>query len=352
MIDIRSFLDKHKYLDFFQLILRNIKNKNFIDDVLGLRNSKDPYCVQIVSFGEENPEDILFYIELKGRTGYCNTLKLTMEYLYYSAMMGFKPVIRWDNSSSPYGEADSFLGTNNVFEYFFDQPVGISVKSCLNSKKVVCAQKKYAGLIKAKANDTLMGYVASEEYLNEMSKIVHSYINLNQRIEKKIKEEMQEVITDGTLGIHIRGTDFRVGYNDHPIAVLSEEYFDEIDKLLESGRYNSIFLATDDSGLLNEFKDKYHGKIKYYNDVLRGDSDNFVDEIITNRDNNKFLLGYEILRDMITLANCKGLVAGVSQVSICTRIWNRGYCCKYIDEKIIDKGFYKSRITPKKHVKD
>ena len=50
------------------------------------------------------------------------------------------------------------------------------------------------------------------------------------------------------------------------------------------------------------------------------------------------LLGYEVLRDMYTLASCDGLVAGLSQVSYAARICKRSRNEKYDIEMILNKG--------------
>lgn len=49
----------------------------------------------------------------------------------------------------------------------------------------------------------------------------------------------------------------------YPVS-LKEEYFMEIDKVWEIGEYDKIFLATDDSRILQAFLDKDGNRICYF----------------------------------------------------------------------------------------
>lgn len=82
----------------------------------------------------------------------------------------------------------------------------------------------------------------------------------------------------------------------------------------------------------------YGDKIVYYKDVLRSNGQETVMNSISNRENHHYMLGLEVLRDMLTLARCDGMVAGLSQVSIAARIQKASYNKEYEDLVIIDKG--------------
>lgn len=53
---------------------------------------------------------------------------------------------------------------------------------------------------------------------------------------------------------------------------------------------------------------------------------------------HKYLLGLEVVRDMYALSYCNGLIAGLSQVSICSRIVKKSRKEEYEYLKIIDHG--------------
>lgn len=61
------------------------------------------------------------------------------------------------------------------------------------------------------------------------------------------------------------------------------------------------------------------------------------------RKDHHFLLGYEVLRDMLTMARCEGLIAGYSNVSLAAQTFkynmNASYEYLHINEsRIIETG--------------
>lgn len=160
---------------------------------------------------------------------------------------------------------------------------------------------------------------------------------ISAEIENLIKRKM-ELKGKKILGVHARGTDFKRNYNGHPIAVTAQEYLAEAKNLVETGEYDRIFLATDDTNAVRLFRNEFGSKILYYDDVTRGEGNETVMKSDSTRDDHHYKLGLEVLRDMYTLASCDGLVAGLSQVSFAARIQKFSWNQQYVDLKILDKG--------------
>ena len=185
-----------------------------------------------------------------------------------------------------------------------------------------------------------------------MSRIVRKYIRFNDDTERYVSKGVKRLGLENQkiLGIHIRGTDYRKQYTNHPVYIDEHEVFERIDGLIE--KYDKLFLATDDKRVLKNFQEKYGADvICYYSDVVRSDGDKSV-IFMKNQErqaNNRSLLGMEVIRDMYTLALCDGLIAGISQVAICAQIQKLSLKHKYEDLIIIDKGinqngrYFKSR---------
>ena len=49
------------------------------------------------------------------------------------------------------------------------------------------------------------------------------------------------------IGVHVRGTDFKRNYKGHPVKIGTEEYLEAAKKMFAAGKYDMVFLATDDS---------------------------------------------------------------------------------------------------------
>ena len=93
-------------------------------------------------------------------------------------------------------------------------------------------------------------------------------------------------------------------------------------------------------GRLHKVLKSYPNKVIYYKDCLRSSNGITVTLLDDDRKNKGFLKGYEVYRDMFTLASCDGLVCGNSQVNIAARIEKKSRGVEFNYIKIIDKGIY------------
>lgn len=346
-MNLGAFVRKHRRIDCIQYIVRNLHSAEFAKKILDIRDNPDPYTIRIVQNkeGERYKGELVYSVKLTNIIGFCNALKLTVEYIYFADLFGMKPVVFWDAASSKYG---TLTNDSNILSDFFVPFSEINDKEISLCKNIVIAEKKHTKLAKS-YNENSWGYTSSAEYINEMAHIVKKYFFLKPEFKQEMEASISKVIRGKTLGIHVRGTDFLAGTDNHPVALTVEDYFEYIDEISKDVSFDYIFLATDDIRILEKMIENYGDKIRYYEDVLRSGEAVSPSMLNTDRKNNGYLLGKEIMRDMLTLAACDSLIAGVSQVSICARIWKRSTGIDYKIEKIIDKGINHSRITAKKY---
>ena len=103
-------------------------------------------------------------------------------------------------------------GTRNPFEYYFEQPGGVSVEQLKAQQSVIKSRKEnaaLAGTLNASGN----GYDWSEEYLEEMGRISAKYIHLNSETKKWMTDQIDSTIRGKrAIGVHVRGTDFKRNY--------------------------------------------------------------------------------------------------------------------------------------------
>lgn len=303
-------------------------------------NVNDLFNQRIRHHGFANSDKIIYYIAEDDKDlGFFAMYRGWLEYLYFADVCGYVPVIKV-GPDFVYQEKEKINGTDNPFEYYFLQPSLISVQSAKVSRNVINAVLSHREMVELILTGKYANYKTTKRYMKEMSYIVKKYIKFNQPTYDYISEGMKRlnIENEKVLGIHIRGTDFRAKYDNHPIYVNESECFKEIDDLFEKKRYTKIFVATDDDRILKNFVDKYGKKICYYDDVKRSSKNQSVAFSKNNRKNHKYLLGLEVIKDMYTLSMCSGLVAGISQVAICARINKMARGEQYEDIKIIDKG--------------
>ena len=130
-------------------------------------------------------------------------------------------------------------------------------------------------------------------------------------------------ITDKTLGIHIRLTDLMVAdvrYNQNPYT--TEDIIETTSKIMESGEYDNIFIASDNTESLEKFSKKFDfiyndSKFIYHQEVdpTRDSGNLWVEEIFTHQEGSKDFM-QEAFLDMYSLSKCGGLIRVGSNLAV------------------------------------
>ena len=331
----KGFLQKHKKLNYLQRVLRRRKDKNFVDEVLAI--GYDPLRLRILQLGQENQGKLIYIAKTMGCDGFFAELRYLLNELYFADKLGLVPVLTMSKNSS-YAEKEPINGTTNPFEYYFLQPTEVTLESAENSFAVVEHNWVQRRFIK----DDLgydSGYDPIDEYFEVMAKLMKKYLRFNEDTKVKVCESAKNLLGEGkTLGIHIRGADFKRHYDNHPNIVTIEEYAQSVEETLKQHSFDKIFLATDDSDAIEVFSAKFGDKLVYYNDVIRTSGDETVMKSEVDRPLHHYNLGIEVIRDSYTLSLCDGLIAGLSNVSIFSRLLKQSEGNSYGYLKILDKG--------------
>lgn len=304
------------------------------------RQNADKFYLTPKRYGNENKDKIIYYIYEDGENlGFFAMYRAWLEYLYFADVCSYTPVIR-AGKNFPYRENMLVYGTGNPFEYYFNQPAAIQVQEAKKSNKVITSDLIHRQMVELVLTGKYSHYKYTDRYMNEMAQIVKKYIHFNNHTMKYVSKGMglADFEKEEILGIHVRGTDFRVQYDNHPVYVAEEEFFREIDRIFDKNTYTKIFLATDDERTLKKFTERYGSLVVFYRDVERSRSNHSVAFGKGKRKAHKYLLGLEVIRDMYALSKCTGLIAGISQVAICAQIHKLARGEHYCDLRIIDKG--------------
>lgn len=331
------FRNKLEQLKFALYCFRRGKDARFIRRVKGL--DKESNLVSIERYGSENSDDLLYFIDMEeSHSGFFAEYNKLLTLLYFADQYHLKPVVRFPKAFC-YAEQHAVNGTDNPFEYYFEQPCGTSLKEMMKCSHVLKSRKENSNPA-ISLNENGGGYTRNEIYLDEMAKISARYIRLNDIVNKKMKQDIQGlgIKVERTLAVHVRGTDFKQNYNGHPVQVTIGEYLKEAVRIFQKGGYEYVFLATDDTDAVLAFQKEFGDKAVFYQDVVRSSGNDTVMHSSPSRENHHYLLGLEVLRDMYTLASCKGFIAGLSQVSYAARIQKKSMGKEYADLVILDKG--------------
>lgn len=339
---IKHYMYQHPRLNLIQYVIRKkLPSAQACREMLDME--EDPLIVKYRHYGELNQGITIYHVYFgtknEQKIGYCCLLKCTLLHLAYADKMGFVPVIEWAKTL-PYTEENEVCGKHNGFEYFMENPAGVTVNEVSNSDLVVRAKPQDRFLIYDYRMNNTISYEVGECEIEIMSKMYKKYIQFNEIGEMEIVNPSNKMLSRGKcLGVHVRGTDFNKNFNGHPKAILVEKYISQVEKIFSTERYQYIFLATDEVQTVKKFSEKFGEKLLYY-EVFRSENGDAIHyEAISMRRNNKYYLGMEILKDVYTLGHCDGLVAGGSNVSIIARVMKKSSGMLYEDEVILNEGF-------------
>lgn len=328
----RGKLRNYTFIDYFLSCIERYNELDFRD-----------YCrhrsfstVSIEGFLEEIPGHIVYYIK-SGNTfsGFGAELRRTIDALYFADHYRLIPFVEY-TEDYVYSEKESINGSCNPFEYYFEQISDLTATT-VNMCPHIMFLEEHRRLIQNKV-DFVNAYELSEEYIELAGKIVNKYLRINKTTKDYIESTLTEIIEEGTVGIHYRGTDFNIGYKRHPNVVTIDDYFVAMDKILEEHPEVSFFVATDDQRAIDLFINRYGHRVKYLTDVFRSHDGMPIHFSNDSRENHHYKLGLEILRDIIALSRCDYLVAGLSQVSFCSRIFKSSRNEEYAKMEIITRG--------------
>lgn len=369
---LHAFLDKHEKIRFICKVLKWRFNNKFVKHVnsfslpvppVSLRYIKNDVSydisihsekkgiprmrnIQMWDLGEKNKGKVVFLMNNRaGHGGFCGLWIYYLNRLAFSDKMGFYHVMNCVQSDF-YQEDHPIHGTRNVFEYYFQQPCGISLKSALQSKNVVFDWNNddYG------FNDSFhvggpVDYTFKNSDIKQFAELQKKYIKFQPSIEKKLLKQTQRLLGNRkVVAVHARGTDYKVPYKGHPIAISPEDYLETAKILADKIGATHIFLATDDITILNLFKNDLGDKLIYFNDVIRSEGTVWNCYVKSDVKNPHFRLGYEIIRDVFAMASCDGFVCGLSYVSFMVQVLKKSWDKDFLVFQRLSHGLRKEGL--------
>lgn len=212
-------------------------------------DSTDPFRQKARHYGLANGDKTIYYIEDDNKDfGFFAMYRAWLEYLYFADVCGYTPVV-YAGDHFAYKEEDPVHGTGNPFEYYFDQPASVTVCESRQSRKVVHSDLVHRQMVELVFTGKHSNYKTSRRYMHEMGQIARKYIKFNMPTWEYISDGVRHMgfEKEKVLGVHIRGTDFRACYDNHPVYLEEEDCFREIDRVTDKNSYSKIFIATDDN---------------------------------------------------------------------------------------------------------
>lgn len=308
----------------------------------------------------ENPGSKDYYvIRRQTKVGLFSYVETTLRQIAYAMDNNMVPLVYMLNVENSYVDDDK-VSDVNMWDLFFEQPVHSDkiseVIDFIRSKE--CEGQKYSdgdiavmpdgSRIIFSVDDNMSKIPYRGSYLNyEKSKwywgkMYECFLRLNKDSKEYCDSEAQELLGGNAadvLGVLVRGTDFNyaVGHNIQPQP---EAILEIVKGLIDSGKYSKIYLATEEYANELYFKKELGDDIVLVNKRVYFDAFDFADgktinDVIFDRDNDKYLRGIEYLSSVELLSKCGGIVAGLCGGTVAASYINNS---KYRDRIYIDLG--------------
>ncbi len=92
-------------------------------------------------------------------------------------------------------------GTNNPFEYYFNQPASVSVQNAKISRNVVNADAVHRQMVELILTGKHSNYKVNKRYMSMMAYIVNKYIRFNEKTLEYVLNGMKELNIAGRKDI-------------------------------------------------------------------------------------------------------------------------------------------------------
>lgn len=332
---IKQYLEKSSFGRSMLIFNRACHDPQFLQWYL------DHNIFRIQEFGSLNSGKVLFVINnLQKGSGFFFSWCQACRGLMVADRLGFIPVIDWSNGA--YFDESGMNGCMNPFEYFFEPVSSISLDEAMQSRGVTFFNHHTDG-----GPFSLYEY-HDEALVERFVYINNKYLHIRPELYSQIHAEISSLLgSKKTLAVHVRGVEWG-NVHGHPIPVSMETYISRINSAMKLYGYEQIFLASDSEDTIEYFKHEYGDLVVCYDNVTRSQKGSKVLVILDadiKRENNGFHLGCEVLKDMLTLSFCDGIVAGLSCVSFAADVFKRGRGENYLSKDFIEQQVCKKGIS-------
>ena len=334
-MNLRAFVKRHKMLEYCMRCIMGLKNEKMIDAVLA-EGSAFNY-IRMNEYGESNVDKNLYIMEdFYYQNGFFALFINVLSRLAFAERYALIPVVLF-NEQCAYFQPEGIDGIKNAFEYYFEQVSPISVFEAHVSKNVFLSHAGHEKVIKQ--HNTYQ--ITPDDYV-EYARIQKKYIRIRACLKDEFDKALQKNLSPNTLGVHVRQTDFNTHLKGHPKSFSPQEYLSRVKDVMALQGFSTVFLATDDSSVIELFRSELGQRLWYYEDAYRETGNVGVHFSQNDRTNHKYLLGKEVLREVVTLSACDGFIGCRSNVSICTQIWKISLDKSFRYIEILDKGTHSS----------
>ena len=256
----------------------------------------------------------------------------------YADEKGYIPVVDMKHYPNSY-LYDSEVGHVNSWEYYFTQPDFLTLEEALSCRKYIIS--KDTALHAWPSTSAAALFYNEDGKLDYWRKLCKKYIRFTQPVIDGVEQSLQKFSGKRVLGVSVRGTDYTgLKPHGHPIQPTAEQAINKTREVFSTGRYDSVYLATEDKNIIAAFKSAFGEKLILPDGDLI-DFDASVGKYVTEcfndkRENDKYLRGLEYIVSKLLLIKCQGLITSMTSGSTGVMCLSEGFEYLYV----FDFGVY------------
>ena len=267
-----------------------------------------------------------------GLFSYFNTHLGRIDYAIQNNMI---PVIDMQNFCNSYLE-EGELAFVNVWEKFFEQPAGYSLKDAYSARQIVLSD---SGVPKAAPDDSMEFFNNKEDGLTYWQEKCKEYIRLQPDVKEAFEKEYNRLFdkNDKVLGVLARGTDYiKLRPSKHPVQPTTEELLDKVREVFKNQECDKVFLATEDKNIAQAFLDEFGDRCVTGTKEYVEYKDGYLSEIRPEKENDRYNRALSYLINILILAKSSCIVAGRTSGTVGAALFTDGWEYSYF----FDLGYY------------
>lgn len=224
---------------------------------------------------------------------------------------GMIPVVDMQYYPNYYYTDKETIGRVNWWEHCFKQPFPYTLAEVYQSRNVVLCHGMYDGQLSE---------ILETDKILQSHQLVSKYMQLSSEAQKVCENEWNRIIGNRkrVLGVKCRGTDYLglkpFGHSVLPSVQMTIQKIEELreDWAKENGKYDAIFVATEDEGILQGLKEHFKDEL-ICNDCYRFEDTGTAGLFDVIGKGHDARYKYEKMMDYLVttycLSKCDGLIA-------------------------------------------
>jgi hypothetical protein len=267
-----------------------------------------------ISCGGENADKTFYIIgwgKSWGSSGLMWLVYVNFAHIVYAVKRGYVPIIDLQNYNNQY-LAKCMLHKENSWEYYFEQPMGYTLKDIRKSKNIILSQKE--GYPEGCALDC-----ADAAGLPYYRNIFKKYVKFNPATAKYLEAEYSSILKGKgrVLGVLCRGTDYTLKkISKHFIQPQVLEVIQKAKQVMTEKQCAYVYLATEDQHHYETFKNHFGDKLLTNRQTRFSEQDlrnvKYLSQINSGKEREKYFLGLEYLSSLHLLSKCVCFIGGLT----------------------------------------